>query len=98
MTHLPRKECYGFDEAYVKRELSYYGVPERDQRYLMDALRRVGMVMYQPPGEHYYRRFSLHLTDGTILSKRHEDPRPPGVGGSGAGAAPPDATGVTGRP
>ena len=95
---LPRKDAYGFDEDYVKRELDYYGIPERDQMYLVDALRRVGMVVYQVPGERHFRRLSLTLTDGWIVSTLCEDPRPPDVRGGSVAPAPPERRKTTGVP
>ncbi|HUU81916.1 MAG TPA: hypothetical protein VM243_00305 [Phycisphaerae bacterium] len=96
--YLPRKESYGFDEAYAKRELTYYGVPEQDQKYLTDTLRRVGMAVYKVPGELPYRCFGINLTDGSIVTTYCEDPRPPGARGGGVAPGPLDGAVMTGLP
>ena len=85
--HLPRKDSYGFDEEYATGELDYHGVPKRDQKTLIDWLRRVGLAVYQIPGERVYRCFSVNLSDGSIVYTVCEDPRPQN-GGSAASDSP----------
>jgi hypothetical protein len=94
--YLPRKDSFGFDETYVTGELDYHGVPKRDQKTLIDVLRRVGLAVYQIPGERVYRCFSVNLSDGSIVYTTCEDPRPPSGGSAVSGS--PVGRSVAGSP
>ncbi len=41
-----REEAYGFSETDILSELEFYGVVDRDHRYIVDILRRVGSISY----------------------------------------------------
>jgi hypothetical protein len=84
---LPRKKSYGFDDADVEWELDYYGVPQSERKYIIDALHRVGMVMYRVPNESVYRCFVIQ-TDGSVTARPYSDPRESRIGGGGAAAPP----------
>ncbi len=63
---LPHKNSYGFDQAAVERELTFYGVQDNDQTYVIDALRRVGTAVLSLDRAGEYRRFVIDPMDGMI--------------------------------
>jgi hypothetical protein len=74
LPYLPAEMFYGFKEDYVANQLSYRQVPETDRTYVVDALRRVGMVVYRYPESGDYRCFRIGL-DGNLDSWPCEDHR-----------------------
>ena len=72
---LPRKQSYGFEDADVEWELDYYGVRQSDRKYIIDALHRVGMVMYRGRDGSTYRCFAIHMLDGSVTAREYKDPR-----------------------
>ncbi len=63
--YLPQRSAFRFDTNHVQDELTYYEVPKTDQRYLIDALERIGSVVYRKT-DGGYSQFSIHLTEGWI--------------------------------
>ncbi|MCP4250612.1 MAG: hypothetical protein GY778_26515 [bacterium] len=96
MRHLPRSPAYGFSDDDVKWELEYYGVPATDRKFIIDALHRVGLVMYPNPGRTTYRRFRINLMDGSLTAELFRDPRK-SVSGASDSARPPRSGGNSGR-
>lgn len=74
LPYLPAEMVYGFKEDYVTNQLSYRQVSEVDRTYVVDALRRVGMVVYRYPESGDYRCFRIGL-DGNLDSWPCEDHR-----------------------
>lgn len=60
--------AYGFDEAHVASELAYYGVPEGDRRWVMEALARIGVISYVTP-DRRTRLFWIGVHDGTFAQR-----------------------------
>jgi hypothetical protein len=58
---LPTEKFFGFDETYVITQLTYHGVPEEDHAMLIDALQRVGTVVYHKQDKNEYCCFSIGL-------------------------------------
>jgi hypothetical protein len=69
LPHLPGKAGFAFDEAMVRSELGFYGVPEQDQPQVLEALRRMGKVSYQQGTDGPFRLFQIHLRDGVLVSE-----------------------------
>ena len=63
--HLPRRENYGFDEAYITQELDFHDISPAQQTVIMDFLRRVGRVCYQKEGG-WYHSFQIEVSDGYL--------------------------------
>ena len=61
LPHLPAEPFFGFDESYVRDQLDYYAVPEQDRGNVIDALRKVGMVVYRYEDSGEYRCFMISL-------------------------------------
>jgi hypothetical protein len=66
--YLPVKDGYALDEEQVKSELSFWGVPEADHTYLLDALRKVGTITYRTGNPPSYRSFMIAPVGGAITS------------------------------
>ena len=68
MHYLPRKVAYRFNESDIRSELEFYAVPENDQIYILDALERLGRIVY--PLEHGgYRVFQIDIENGSLNSR-----------------------------
>lgn len=67
-SYLPKETAYGFDENHVRNELKYYDVPESDQRFVAQALARVGVIPYVTP-DGRTRLFKISIHDGTLAAK-----------------------------
>ncbi len=65
--HLPKRDYFAFDTNVIKDELDYYGVPETEQKYVMDMLKKTGKS-YWMDEENRYRIFHIDLTDGNLIS------------------------------
>ena len=65
--HLPKRNLFAFDAEVIQDELDYYGVPESDQKYVMDMLKKTGKS-YWMNEENRYRIFHIDLTDGNLIS------------------------------
>ena len=88
MRHLPRTVAYGFNNEDVDWELDYFEVPSADRKLMVDALHRVGMVMYRIPDSATYRRFQINLTEGSLTAAIYRDPRKSVSGGAKSGRPP----------
>ena len=66
--HLPTKRAYEFDENHVRDELAYYGVPESDRRFVVEALARVGVIPYVTP-DGRTRLFKIGMDGGIFATK-----------------------------
>ncbi len=66
--HLPQRKTFSFDMVAVERELDFYGVPSVDQKYIIDALKRIGKA-YWLTADQRYRLFQIDLRDGQPTSK-----------------------------
>ncbi|NOX59601.1 MAG: hypothetical protein GXP29_12210 [Planctomycetes bacterium] len=67
---LPSRKAYGFDRIETQRELDFYRVPAGDQqKYVTDALERVGMVSYCMEDGQYWL-FRIEPTTGAVMSKK----------------------------
>lgn len=69
MRWLPTETKYSFDQQHVRNELNYYGVPESDQQYVLDALRRIGVLPYVTPADGRTRLFSIDIDNGTFAAR-----------------------------
>ncbi len=76
LPYLPTPAAYGFKDDYVLAQLSYHDVPEFDRTHVVDALRRIGMVVYQYEKTKEYRCFRVAL-DGNLDSWVCVDRRAP---------------------
>jgi len=79
--YLPREATFGFSEDEVKAELEYYAIEATDRKYMLDVLRRIGMVPYRDASTGLYRIFSINLVDGSIYPR-------PGTFGHGRAGVP----------
>ena len=72
MTYLPKAKSFGFDEAAVRGELSFYKVPVEDQTFILDALSRIGTVPYRRDprdSKTPYQIFWIRLVDGKVSTR-----------------------------
>jgi len=67
--YLPQETSFGFREDEIRAELEYYGIEATDRKYMVDILRRIGMVPYRSASTGLYRIFSINLTDGSIYQR-----------------------------
>jgi len=76
------KSSFGFDEQYIRDELSYYRVPPEDRTYVVDILRRTGSISYHEAncrnaesrdGTYGFRIFKVNPADGIFTARRLED-------------------------
>jgi len=63
-----KTKMYRFNEQHVRGELTFYGVPSSDQRFVVDFLSRVGVAPYMTPDENV-RLFKIDPRDGSITSR-----------------------------
>ncbi len=68
MNCLPTARAYEFDEDHVRNELAYYGVPEADRRFVVEALARIGAIPYVTP-DGRTRLFKIGVDDGIFATK-----------------------------
>jgi hypothetical protein len=66
--YLPKDDGYALDQDQVESELSFWGVPEADHTYLLDALRKVGTITYRTGAPPSYRSFMIAPVGGAITS------------------------------
>jgi hypothetical protein len=66
--YIPKERTYKFSDPYVRNELDYYGVPESDRLFVIEALARIGVVPYVTPDGHT-RLFKIGMHDGTFTAK-----------------------------
>ena len=66
--YLPKDDGYALDQDQVESELSFWGVPETDHPYLLDALRKVGTITYRTGNPPSYRSFMIAPVGGAITS------------------------------
>lgn len=70
--YLPSLEQYSFNEEHVLAELSYYNVAPSDRLFVIDALKRIGVLPYvtQDPqtGVQRTRLFKIGLEDGMFAA------------------------------
>jgi hypothetical protein len=65
---IPKQTTYAFSEDHVKTELDYYGVPRSDWEFLVEALRRIGVVPYVTP-DGATRLFKIGVYDGVFATR-----------------------------
>jgi len=63
--YIPTKQQYVFSESHVRGELAYHQVAQRDVRFVIDALSRIGIVPYVAPNGDV-RLFRIDIHDGTF--------------------------------
>lgn len=63
--YITNAKNYSFDEDHVRRELSYYGVAEADQPFVLEALSRIGVIPYMTADQRV-RLFKIDIHDGGI--------------------------------
>lgn len=68
-------KAYAFDEGHVSGELAYYGVPDSDRRWVMDALQRIGVVPYVTP-DRRTRLFRIGVVDGQFSQRVIREAKP----------------------
>lgn len=69
--YLPSEEKYRFDDEHVRGELEYYNVPVVDRTFVMDALKRVGVIPYETDdgsGEKKIRLFKIDVGTGQFTA------------------------------
>jgi hypothetical protein len=66
--YLASGRVYGFDEAQVRRELDYHGVPAADQPFVLQALARAGVISYMTPNREL-RLFKIDIHDGSLTTR-----------------------------
>jgi hypothetical protein len=66
--YLPDAQAYAFDEAHARNELDYYGVPEMDVRFVIAALRRIGVIPYATPDGRLLM-FKIDIHDGAFTAR-----------------------------
>jgi hypothetical protein len=67
-SYIPDVRAYAFDEAHARNELNYYGVPETDMRFVMEALTRIGVIPYTTP-DRRLRMFKIDIHDGAFTAR-----------------------------
>jgi len=67
-SYIPNRKAYAFDEGYVSGELDYYQVPAQDQRFVLEALSRIGVIPYVTPSQKT-RLFKIGVYNGTFSAK-----------------------------
>jgi len=65
--YLPPAINYEFDQANIRDELGIFGVSEADQRWVMEALLRIGVMPYTTP-DHNVRLFKIGIHDGVLAN------------------------------
>ncbi len=63
-----RARMYGFDEQHVRGELTFYGVPASDQRFVIDFLSRVGIAPYMT-ADQTTRLFKIDPRNGNVTAR-----------------------------
>jgi len=65
---IPKQTAYSFSENHVKTELDYYGVSSADWEFVIEALRRIGVIPYVTP-DGRTRLFKIGIYDGVFATK-----------------------------
>lgn len=68
VTRLPKRVAYGFNVDDVRRELTFYQVDRKDHDAIIEALRRIGSVVYAPGGGASARSFRIDPDSGALTS------------------------------
>lgn len=68
--YVPSEPVYQFDVEHVRRELAYYQVPEIDQPYVLDALKRIGVMPYVGVGDTKPMFFKIDVSRGVFGARR----------------------------
>lgn len=68
VSYIPDVRAYAFDEVHARNELNYYGVPETDMRFVIEALTRIGVIPY-PTGDKRLRMFKIDIHDGVFTAR-----------------------------
>ncbi len=66
--YTPREKMYRFDEQHVRGELTFYGVPSSDQRFVIDFLARVGIAPYMTADQNT-RLFKIDPRTGNVTAR-----------------------------
>lgn len=73
--YLPETVGYGFVETHVRSELDFWEVPAADRFFVIDALRRIGIVPYVTP-DGRTRLFKIGIEDGVLATLVIRDAKP----------------------
>lgn len=73
--YLPEKNAYVFEDTSVITELDLWGVPEADRGFVVEALRRIGVIPYVTSGGQT-RVFKIDVHDGSFLTKIIREAKP----------------------
>ena len=71
--YTPDRKAYEFDEQYVRSELAYYDVEVSDQPFIVEALKRIGMIPYITP-DRRTRLFKIDIHDGNFAARVLPEP------------------------
>ncbi len=66
--YIPDVRAYAFDESHARNELDYYGVPEAEQRFVIEGLQRIGVIPY-PTSDGRMRMFKIDIHDGAFTAR-----------------------------
>jgi hypothetical protein len=66
--YIPDRKAFAFDEGYVRGELDFYQVPPEDQRFVIEALSRIGVIPYETPNRKT-TLFKIGVYNGTFSAK-----------------------------
>ncbi len=72
--YLPKTSAYILHEEQVRNELAFYGVKVTDEAFVMEALRRVGLIPYITGNTALLLK--IRLEDGTLAVETLSDVRP----------------------
>ena len=77
---IPAKTNYTFDEEHVRGELDYYNVPAADRMFVLEALKRIGVMPYvtEDPTTRVRRTrlFKIGIEDGMFAAPVLSEVRP----------------------
>lgn len=65
--YIPKTNTYAIDEAAVRNELDFRGVPEKDRLFIVKALSRIGTIPYFLPDKKT-RLFKIGIDDGNLTA------------------------------
>jgi len=66
--YIPDVRAYAFDEGHARNELNYYGVPEAEQRFVIEGLQRIGVIPYSA-SDGRLRMFKIDIHDGAFTAR-----------------------------
>ncbi len=71
--YLANLKRYAYDETHVRSELTYYGVADADQPFILQALSRIGVIPYMV-SDGRVRLFRIDLHEGTFSTRVIREP------------------------